>query len=287
MLTSHADTIKQLPSWLYKIGSQAWIDYEYPRHLFIETIADCNLSCSYCPREQVRNHMDFSLFREIVDEAWRYGPRSFSLHLFGEPLLYPKIIDAITYIKLKSRRNTVLLTTNGTRLNSLTDEIIKANPDKVLWTWRTEAKFRPETKEKLRKWGKFCVRIIRELTPKEAFEEWKDWKLIEYRNLHNYGGDIDISQWNAPPVETRWPCYHLWFAPAVAWNGDILLCCADPHRKEVLGHYGKDTVSKVWQGGRIKAVREAHLRGSYEGICEKCDVWKNYKNIFFSSQHTG
>lgn len=284
MLTNHAELLKKLPSWLYKLGSQAYIDYEYPRHLFIETTASCNLSCSYCPREKTNKHMEFRLFTSLIDEASLYGSRSFSLHLFGEPLLYPKWHEAIRYIKDKNPKHTVLFTTNGTLLDKLVDRVIEANPDKILWTWRKEAKFSEETKEKLRKWGKFCVRIIKEITPKEALDEWKDWSQIEYRNLHNYGGAIDISQWNAPPVETRWPCYHLWLAPAVAWNGNILLCCADPHQKEVIGQFGKDTVSKVWQGERIKAVREAHLRGDYTGICAKCDVWKGTPDIWFQHQ---
>ena len=231
--------------------------------------------------------MDFSLFRKIVDEAWRYGPRSFSLHLFGEPLLYPKIIDAIRYIKLKNRRNIVLLTTNGTRLNSLTDKIINAGPDKMLWTWRPEAKFRPETKEKLRKWGRFTVRIIREITPPEAIEEWKDWPNLEYRNLHNYGGDINLQQYGVQNmVNKRWPCYHLWLAPAVSWNGDILLCCADPHKKEILGHFPEQTVGEVWKGNRLKVVREGHLKGDFRGICKDCDVWKQFPSLHFSWQYT-
>ena len=287
--------LKRLPSTLYKLGAQAWLDKTYPRHLFIETTAACNLTCTYCPRERRGNHMDYALFTRLVDEATHYGRRSFSLHLFGEPLLYPKILDAISY--LKARHHTVLLTTNGTHLNRFVDDLIGRGVDLVLWTWRPEAQFTPETKGKLRKWGRFRVRFIAEVTPKEAHLEWADWPNVEGRALHNYGGTIDTSLW-APttpaPTESgsssgvspggRYPCYHLWFAPAVAWNGDILLCCADPHRKEVLGRFPGVSVHDVWVSDRLERIRQGHRQGDFSGICAGCDVWKQYPDIFFKWQ---
>ena len=289
-----APWLKRLPSLLYKAAAQAWIDKEYPRHLFVETTSSCNLECTYCPREARRDHMPFSLFTRIIDEASQYGHRSFSLHLFGEPTLYPKWVEAIQYIKSRNHRHTVLLTTNGTTLNARIDDLISANPDLVLWSWRPEATFTPKTKEKLRRWGKFRVRFIQEITPKEAYAEWADWPNVEGRKLHSYGGNIDIRSFQKDAStatsavdglsEERWPCYHLWLAPAVAWNGNILMCCADPHQKEVLGHFPEQSVHEVWTGDRLKAIRDGHLAGEYKGICGNCDVWKQYPDVFFPWQ---
>ena len=286
--------LKQLPSPLFKLGAQAWIDRKYPRHLFIETTSSCNLACTYCPREARRDHMDFDLFRDIVREAHRYGSRSFSLHLFGEPTLYPRWVEAVSFIKRLSRFHTVLLTTNGTTLNARVDDLIVANPNQVFWTWRPEAVFTPATKAKLRRWGKFRVRFIREVTPPAAYAEWADWPNVEGRALHNYGGNISLGNWattstaKPPPpagsMPARWPCYHLWLAPAVAWNGTLLLCCADPHQKEVLGTFPAMTVAQAWQSDRLKAIRQGHLEGEYKGICATCDIWKQYPDLFFSWQ---
>lgn len=287
MNTVHAQIAKRLPPFLYKLAAQAWIDRDYPRHIFLETTASCNLTCSYCPRERRGDHMDFALFTRIVDEATQYGKRSFSLHLFGEPLLYHRIHDSIKY--LKDRGHTVLLTTNGTRLHDHLDRLIGGGVDQVLWSWRPEVQFSPVLKEKLRSWGRFRVRFIEEVTPPEARIEWADWANVEGRKLHNYGGNINIptlGDSNQQPAiaEKRWPCYHLWLAPAVAWNGQILLCCADPHRKEVLGKFPEQSVGEVWRGDRLAAIRSSHLRGEYGGICSGCDVWKSYPDIFFKWQ---
>src|SRR3990167_1255983 len=161
MFTKYANQIKSyLPSPIFKIASQLYIDKDFPRHIFLETTSTCNLSCSYCPREKIKQDMDFGLFIKIIDEASQYGARSFSLHLFGEPMLYDHWIEAITYIKRKNKRHTVLLTTNGTKINEYVDILTKLPIDKCLWTCRTEAKFTSRTKNKLRKWKPFTVRYI-------------------------------------------------------------------------------------------------------------------------------
>ena len=291
-VTTQAPWIKRLPKALYKLGAQAWIDYDYPRHLFIETTAACNLTCSFCPREDRKDHMDFGLFQSLINEASHFGRRSFSLHLFGEPLLYPRWREAVAYIKSKNRKHTVLLTTNGTALNHMVNSVVTSGIDLMLWTWRPEATFTPATKEKLRRWGKFRVRFIAEITPKEAYAEWVEWPNVEGRNLHNYGGNINIWEFGlrldklttVENVQKRWPCYHLWLAPAVAWNGNILLCCADPHQKEVLGRFPETSVHEAWVSQKLQDVRRSHMTGNFSGICRNCDVWKQYPDLFFSWQ---
>lgn len=229
--------------------------------------------------------MDFGLFREIIDEASTHGARSFSLHLFGEPFLYPRLFDAIAYIKGRNKHHNILLTTNGTRINSNIDELVRSKVDQVFWTWRTEVRFKTITLLKLKTWGKFRVRFIDEITPKEAIEKWKNWGNLEHRSIHNYGGQIELSNYGVQNTVTkRWPCYHLWLAPAVSWNGNILLCCSDPHQKEVLGKFPEQSVAEVWQGSKLAEIRDSHLRGEYGGICKNCDVWKSYPDIHFKFQ---
>ena len=286
-VTKYAQLFKNLPSWIYKPLAQAWIDKDFPRHLFIETTASCNLVCSYCPREKIKDHMDWETFQEIIDEASWYGSRSFSLHLFGEPMLYPRWFEAVRYIKSRNERHTVLFTTNGTMLEKGDNlsKLIDSGVDKVLWSWRPEVTFSEDTKRRLRSWGKFTVRIIEELTPNAAREEWKDWPSLEKRKLHNYGGEIDLSKFGAESTAgKRYPCYHLWYAPAVSWNGDLLICCSDPHKKEVIGNYEDMTITEAWNSEKMNKIRNSHLEGKYEGICKTCDVWKSYPDGFFDFQ---
>ena len=278
-LTKWTTLARKLPKPLYKMAARAYIDHEFPRHVFIETTASCNLSCGYCPREKRSDHMQFDLFQRIVDECSRYGPRSFSLHLFGEPLLYPQILDAIRYIKKAHRSNTVLLTTNGTLLNRFAEGLSSSGVDRIIWSWRKN-NFNAESISLLKRIG--LVRLLIEETPKEEFEKWSKFPRVEIKHLHNYGGNIDVSKWNlSSEMPERYPCYHLWLAPAVRWNGEITFCCNVPQLGyEVLGKYPESSLSEVWKGARLAEIREEHLQKIYKGACKNCSSWQAYPSIF-------
>jgi len=286
-LTKWTGLARLLPSPLYKLAAQAYIDKEFPRHVFIETTSQCNLSCEYCPREKRSDHMEFNLFKAIVDECSQYGARSFSLHLFGEPLLYPKIMEAINYIKAKNRRHTILLTTNGTVLNKFAKRLLESGVDRIIWSWRSlTTEFSSETIEVLKRIG--MVRLLIEETPKEEFEKWSKFPRVEIKHLHNYGGNIDVSNFGSLESlqgEKRYPCYHLWLAPAIRWNGEIVECCNIPKAGTyVLGKYPTNTLSSVWRGKELSSLRESHLKGIYPGACAGCNSYKAYPDIFFERQ---
>lgn len=275
---------RKLPQPLFKLAAQAFIDHEFPRHIFIETTANCNLSCEYCPREKIKEDMNFELFKSIIDECSHYGPRSFSLHLFGEPLLYPRILDAVRYIKERNKRNTILLTTNGTLLNKFGRPLLELGVDRIVWSWRRN-NFTPETIDIIRKIG--LVRLLLEETPKEEFEKWKTFPRVEIKHLHNYGGQIDTTKWGLDSKNSdRYPCYHLWLAPAIRWNGDITICCNDPKGTERAGIYGKDgfNLGNFWRSDRLRGIRDSHMSGQYKGLCAGCNSYKAYPDIFFGFQ---
>jgi len=280
-LTSLTPLARKLPSPIYKLAAQAFIDYEFPRHIFIETTANCNLSCEYCPREKRKEDMDFELFKEIVKECSEHGPRSFSLHLFGEPLLYPRILEAIAYIKAKNRRHTILLTTNGTVLNKFAQHL--GNVDRIIWSYRKN-NFSGEALELLKRKG--LIRLLIEETPPEEFAKWSKFPRVEVKSLHNYGGHIDTSKWGLKEHnESRYPCYHLWLAPAIRWNGDITICCNDPKGTESDSSYIRgESITKFWQGERIRRIRQSHLDNKYSGLCVGCNSYRAYPDIFFGFQ---
>lgn len=227
--------------------------------------------------------MDFGLFKSIIDECSFYGPRSFSLHLFGEPLLYPKILEAIRYIKERNKRNTILLTTNGTLLNKFISDLMGLGIDRIIWSWRRN-NFTDETIGHLRRIG--LIRLLIEETPKEEFEKWSKFPRVEVKHLHNYGGNIDVTKWGIKETENvRYPCYHLWLAPAIRWNGDITICCNDPTGIERLDCFNNvGDISRIWNDRKLLDIRKTHLEGRYKGLCANCNVWKTYPDLFFEFQ---
>lgn len=90
--------------------------------LTIELTDQCNLKCGYCPKSVgigvAGQHIDFDLYKSIVDGAFAAAPRKepikhVSLVGFGEPLLYPKLVEAVTYLRAKARDVEIILTSNG------------------------------------------------------------------------------------------------------------------------------------------------------------------------------
>ena len=262
--TTFAHFLRKLPSPIYKVLAQRWYDDKYPRHLFIELTSNCNLSCSYCPRPRISRELPYGLFKKIVDEASLYGHRSFSLHLFGEPLLYPRIIESIRY--LKRRGHTVILTTNGLLLGKFWRDL--KDVDKIIWSYKEKV----EIPEEIKGWKNFTVRFFGRVVGK--------WKNTEVRGFHNYGGSLPLGVQSTD----RFPCYHPWFAPAVNSNGDILICCADPLGKSAVGNVRNLSIAEAW--ARMKTWRSEHLKGIFREPCTHCNTYLEYPNIWFSSQYS-
>ena len=87
--------------------------------LYLELINACNFRCDFCPTivsKREKSSMPFSLYRKLIDQIAEQGlGRGIALHVLGEPFLYPRLTEAVTYAK--ERNLQVVLTTNGSLLN--------------------------------------------------------------------------------------------------------------------------------------------------------------------------
>ncbi len=300
--------------WPYKLFVQNLIDFNFPQHLFLEATNVCNLKCEMCARnikEQIYGYMDFNLFKKIIDEASIYGPRSFCLHIFGEPLLALNIVRMMEYIKLKNSNNTILLTTNGILLEEeLPQRILDLGIDRLVVSvmaakeetyekiTQADCLKKVETNiinfislKKLKAKNKptVFVRMLKnERTHNEVklfIDRWSKLNvLIDIRGAHNYAGKIKDNIFKK--VFKRYPCYHLWFSPGINYEGDVSICCCDWNGEAVIGNVKNQPLSNIWKNDLITDYRLCHLGGRYDKLplCAKCDVWTRYPDIFFRWQ---
>lgn len=298
----------------YKIIAKRLIDLDFPYHLFIETTSACNLKCKMCARNwgAVKiGTMNLELFKKIIDEAAMHGPRTFSLHMSGEPLISPDILTMISYIKEKNKKNAILLTTNGVLLSEkVSKHLILENVDKIFvsmhssnnedYTQITGVNKLNSVEEnvknliELKKYKNktrplIYLRMIVDKKEKEKIKNFQNkWRLfpvrVEIREPHNFGGKINLKE--IKKDKKRYPCYHLWFSPGINFDGDFSICCCDLFKEGVAGNLSNETVSKIWKGENILKYRNYHLKGEYDKIplCKNCDVWKTYPDIFFKWQ---
>ena len=265
--TVYSDYLRYLPTPIFKFLAKRWINYDFPRHLFIELNTSCNLSCAICPRQKMNKEMDYDLFRKIVKEANGIGRFSFSLHLFGEPLLGTHFYDAIR--ELKQGRHTVIITTNGTLLQEHRERLLQSGIDRIIISYRKGL----DTKSILQFRSIATIRVFRN-EEGDARAEFPGFH-FQVKDIHNYGGSIK----SGSPKLKRHPCYHLWLAPAVRWNGEFTVCCADPYGEMVVGNVKKRTIGEMWNGTLMNNLRKWHLNGIYDGRCKNCNVWSTYPSI--------
>ncbi|MDB4208822.1 radical SAM protein [Amylibacter sp.] len=117
----------------------------------IETAAICDLACSFCFRDLFFTPdtiIDLSFAKKLIDQAADMQVPSIKLNWRGEPLLYPKITELISYAKQKGILE-VMINTNATTLTEKkSKELIEAGLDVIIFSFdggqeKTYEKMRP------------------------------------------------------------------------------------------------------------------------------------------------
>jgi radical SAM protein with 4Fe4S-binding SPASM domain len=285
--------------------------------MYIESTNVCNLRCIMCPQgrgelKRAKGHMDFGLFTRIVDEMAPHVETT-TLHIWGEPLLYPRIVDMIRYCSQKGLRCSI--STNATMLDEgIARGILEAGLD-VLFLCLDG--LQPETYETIRRNADFerttanirrFLEIKREgahrtwvnlqvIEMQQTLPEWEEfrrtWEVpgvdrIQLKALDTWGGQIEeISKLRAGEAsvpETRWPCPNLWYHAHIYWDGTISMCDRDFNLDRPLGHV-RDGVMKGWNGPQMQELRRQHSRDQLTGVhpCESCSEWAWWKPSLFTS----
>ena len=293
-----------------------------PDRLYIESTNICNLSCIMCPtgrKEQLRKkgYMDFELFKSIVDEMAPWVQAT-TLHIWGEPLLHPKVFDMIEYCRKKGLRSEI--STNATMLNEeRSRRILDAGLGAI---YLCLDGMRPETYEQIRVnadyektnanirgfvdmkhrggyRGTFVnLQIIEmERTMGEVDEFVAAWKLpgvdrINVKPFDSWGGQIaaiNALSTEDKPTQQRYACPNLWYHTHVYWDGRIAMCDRDFNLAYDLGNVrSADGVVRVldnWNGPKMQELRRLHAQGETAHVspCNTCSEWAWWKPRPFKS----
>ncbi len=260
---------------LYKLGTQFLIDYKFPIHLYLELSRECNLSCKMCRRVPAKNkHMSLEMAKGIIEEAAKYGPTSYSMHLFGEPLMSPHYHEIAKMIRKANKHNAIILTTNGYFLDSQHDaDVIFVSMPEFNYAVLDNTLI---TNHKL---------IVRTFDTKTTKEVEKLGLPVQQRQVHNFTDpEHPMTEYKK---KDRYPCWHPWYTLGITVDGDVTVCCADYKLGTKVGDLKRDSLTHIWQGVGIMFLRIGHLKDKYVpwDSCEGCDVWQFKPNIFFRRQY--
>lgn len=287
----------------------------------IELTDRCNLRCSYCPKSYgigiESGDMDFGLFKKIVDDAHKLIEiHNVCLVGFGEPLLYPYLVEAIDYIKKKDSQIKVSITTNGVLLNdSWTRRLIEVGLDQI--TISVNAVSRDQylkinnadlyskvvsntcnfldTVNDVRSPMRVLIQLL-DFGPNVGHDEKnfrKFWepKLgkcgeIQIQPFVNWGGLLRKPQKPKHQENTnRYPCAHLQASWIITREGNALACCMVFPGNEgdlKLGNVKDRSLRELYMQGKILELRKLNIEGKLYDLspCKICDAYKTVPNVW-------
>ncbi len=328
--------ISQLPKSIRKMLNNKYtrfIYYRYriykdknlPQSINIELTNACNSKCNICPREnlvrtnQMRvGHIDFKLFKKIIDSIPNHE-NILTLVGLGEPLLYPKLKEAIRYIKKKKPKSFIRLSSNGIALNEKNAKILINNLDssddltislnaasrkvhKMLMgvdqydNVISNIKRFIELRKKLKsgRAPRLIIQLLESKTIKKETEKFQNyWQpllepndVVSVKSMLNWSGQIDEEKMGVKNKGKRYPCYSLWTSISIDVQGNIYPCCEAFSTREKsqlkLGNLKQGDMAALYQK-RVEPFRRIHQMGKWNQIeeCKKCDFWSDIQNVWF------
>jgi len=289
----------------WKENPEKFIVSDFPIHLDIEINTHCNLKCfmcfqSYDPPKTV--NMETEVFKKIIDEGIKKGLCSIKTQYRGEPLLDPRMPELVKYAKDKGILE-VMFNTNATLLiEEKARALIEAGLDKIICSVdgctekvyediRINANFKTTLQniknlQKLKKEmgvKKPIVRVQMVDTPKNHHQI--DDYLKFWGKIADHVGIEDMLDWNAKEEDTTplpdFACAQLWQRLLITADGDVLPCCratrGGTEKLMVLGNIKESTISEIWQGDKLKALRNLHYNGESQKVrmCRLCGLRKS------------
>jgi len=292
----------KFPLWI-RIVIENRKDTAKPLILQLEPTNICNLRCIMCPQytsKRKKGFMDFGLFQKVVDDAVGFGVKRVWLYAQGEPLLHPRIIDMVGY--LKKKKLGVDITTNGMLLDSVKARaLFNSNMDSADYITFSVMGRSKEVHEsimkgadhdlvesnilslmELRRQRKISGPIVQtklysmpenlhEIAAYEKFWRGKVDRVLPVTPIsHSFSKTAD----NDKITLKRSFCTQAWDRITVYWNGDMTLCNNDTNGENVAGNLQAESIKEVWYCDKYMQFRKMHREKQFGNVplCARCDI---------------
>jgi len=238
----------------------SWID--------INVTELCNRTCAFCPRHSSqiypnqKLHMAVDLAKKINMELSEYDFQGAVVMCgYSEPLLHPKIIELVE--ALGSVRSEIV--TNGDKLTvDLIKQLYAANLSQLVVSMYDG----PEQIEH------FTDMFNQAGIAPENYILRDRWYGPEHEyglKLTNRAGVLQLGEQDA--VDTKKPCYYTAYSMTIDWNGDVLLCVQDWHKKVKMGNIFAESLLSAWNSTKMQSFRSKLINGRRVVFpCNQCNA---------------
>ncbi|EOS76595.1 hypothetical protein C819_01867 [Lachnospiraceae bacterium 10-1] len=284
---------------------------DFPNRITVELTNQCNVSCTFCPRQSVNmkiGFMSMELYKKIIDEASDHLPVKLVIFFRGESLLHPEFIECVKYAKDKGI-GPIQYATNAFELtNDMADKLLETGIDFISFSLDT---LDPEIYRKSRLCGNLDISRdnviylskkcdekrkkglqvptlqvstveIEEYMPEQGkfIEFWKKYvDIVRVYYEHDDNGkfrNVEVQRLLEEEVPERKPCRKLFTDLLVYWDGQLALCNYD-WRGGLQGlNLNKMTIEEAWNSKLYEQLREAHNNGEIADdiMCQNCQHWR-------------
>lgn len=231
-------------------------------------------ACKFCPRidpafyPNQNLHMSLRLVESIADQLEALDYQGVVVLCgYGEPLLHPDVAQIVRTLKTVPKMR-VELVTNGDFLGPLRmRELAKAGLDFfVVSMYDGEHQV-----------SKFKDAFEAACIPPDQYLLRDRWHSEEDQfglKLTNRAGVVTVGpQDPIPGSSSLSPCYYPTYQLQVDWNGDVLLCPQDWHKRLRFGNLNQDSLWDVWSSKRLHKRRQQLMQGRRcEHPCSSCNT---------------
>lgn len=270
------------------------------KKVYIEITNSCNLNCSFCsPVIKEKRFMTKTEFERILKEVSKVT-KVIYLHVKGEPLLHPQIIE---FLILAEKYNlNVNLTTNGTLFPKLVDKLKNCKAlHKINFSLHCEQNnpiYEEEIFQNVEKLSPDTVIIYRIWALKNNKLDENPTKIVEklskYYNLSTKTVEKLKSENNVKIHSTiyvdkdnefEWPsitnkkscgyCHALKTQIAILVDGTIVPCCLDSNGIIDLGNIYQESIEEIQNKERYQKLKKSFQdRKPSEELCKSCTFKK-------------
>lgn len=284
---------------------------DFPNRITVELTNQCNVSCTFCPRQSVKmdiGFMDEELFHKIVDEAAEHLPVAIVFFFRGESLLHPSFFSFLKYAKDKGIGPIQFATNAYAMDHSIADQLVESGIDFISFSLDT---LDPEIYKRSRLAGDLNVSMDHVVYMSELCKarrkkglsspelqvstiETRDYiggqsEFVDYWKKYAdivrvYYEHDDQGRFRNPEtqkkveelVPERKPCRKVFTDMLIYWDGQLALCCYD-WRAGVRGINVREmTLQQAWDSEEYEMIREMHNSGDFRDdlLCKGCQHWR-------------
>ena len=256
-----------------------------PSFIDLNTGEYCNRKCEFCPRYDSNIYpnqylfMSLSLAERMVNDLSSIGFKGIiNICGYGEPLAHPEICDIV---RILSKIAHVEIVTNGDLIKLDLVQNLFASGLSQLSISAYDGPHQIAKYSKLMSDAKISNHLFHIRNRWFSKEEGYGLKLTNRAGLLSHENSI---------LDVNRPCNYPHYSLSIDWNGDVLLCVQDWHKKITFGSIFKESIESIWFSKKMKNYRKKLIKGrANAGLpCTACDAdglvygelhseaWRNY-----------